>query len=243
MAESNVQPRDGITVEEEVLDGVVTPEGEISTEEDVPQGEVSSEEGGESGKPQPTETEKKLIGQITELRKKNQELQVQKLGEKPEEAIPSNSNKENDPEQAVRKVLNEQFEKERKVNRSEALRLFQESHPEYHPENDLSGVRMDSLLETLSRLNISESRNVNSILRDFEDSHYLMNKGKEKPNNNNVDSGGDASTSSVSGRPRVVSTNQLSDEENALREGKGWSIEKFIQMKAKYPDILQTRKK
>ena len=47
-----------------------------------------------------------------------------------------------------------------------------------------------------------------------------------------------ASTPSADPNPAATETNQLSTEQEKLRKDKGWTAEKYLSMKAKYPDIV-----
>ena len=47
-----------------------------------------------------------------------------------------------------------------------------------------------------------------------------------------------ASTSTTTATPTVSETNTLLPEQEKLRQEKGWTVEKYLQMKAKYPRIV-----
>jgi len=47
-----------------------------------------------------------------------------------------------------------------------------------------------------------------------------------------------ASTPDVALSPRAEETQKLTAEQEALRKDKGWTVEKYLSMKAKYPEIV-----
>ena len=217
-------------VEETPVEGEETPETESpeSPQETPP---VDSTE-----VKQLKEDKKGLVGQLKNLRIKNQQQEVL-LQTRP--STPKNGEDE-EPEDktktTVLNVLQEEKDKERKENSIAALETFQTTHPEFHPENDISGLRMDRLNRKLSTFNMQGLTSVDSILTIYEDA-YKLTQESPMPTETPVDMSSEASTPTGTPAPKVTDT-RLSPEEEEIRIGKGWTVEKFLDMKEKYPDVI-----
>lgn len=157
----------------------------------------------------------KVIEEIKGLRKKNQELEAIK---------PQPNISENDAEKLVRSIIDKDKAGKLESNHKKALNKFWESHPEFHPNNDTSGLKMDLLKETLARLKTEGHFDVEEIMEDYETANSLINKPvktrAETP----------ASTPSSSGTPKVSNTEKkinLTSEEEKLINFMGVSKEKI----------------
>lgn len=143
-------------------------------------------------------------------------------------------------EEKIRKVLSEGNNKKAEDNRKSALTKLWTTHKELHPENDITGVKMDVFWASYKRLNTSDSVSEEEILKNFEDAYKLMSDLPQKTTNEDLNE--IASTSAVSGSPKSTVGIKLSSKEEELRKERGWTVEKFLSVKAKHPwlrDLLE----
>ena len=178
-----------------------------------------------------------LIGQVKDQREKRQTAE-EKL-EKALEPKPGDGGEApSDAENVVRKVLSDERLKESKLNRETALETFLEKNKFYHKDNDPTGLRREKLKSTLNRLNTSESHSVANHIRDLEDAAKLISveTGGTPP----VDLGSAASEpkAGAGGQPNSSDGQELNAVQEALRKEKGWSVEKYLEMKEKYPSVI-----
>ena len=182
-----------------------------------------------------------MQSQIIELRKRAREAEFasQHSDEDSDDESEEEDDDDDDPvERVVEKVLQRERAEKRKKNRTTALNRFWKSHPEYHPENDTNGLRMQNLEKTLNRrFNTSSSFEVEDIVQDLEDAHNYLSP--EQSNREEVDISEYAPTSKTpSASNRVDDSKRLNTEQERHRKRKGWSVEKYLEMKSKYPDII-----
>ncbi len=163
--------------------------------------------------------------QLIELRKKNQEL-----------SQTQNEDTDDDVTKKVKEVVSVQRSQDRDRNKDEAFKAFVRKHPEFHTDNDAGGVRQQVLLDAFSRLNTSESFFMSDFVRDYEDSLKLVNNEQETPDSTPMDEY--ANTPTISKIPNRADKSPLTPEQDKLREEKGWTVEKYLQMKEKYPKIV-----
>ena len=182
------------------------------------------------------ETDKEgMADQLKEQRRKKQEAEALLVEPKKVEKVIEG---EDETDKKVRLALAKERETEVKDNRIKALHKFWEGNPEFNPENDIAGVRMDQLNQVLkSRFNVSKSRSVGQLLGDYQDAVDYMNKGKEKTQTD-TSNPADASSPAVSTTPKVIEGGKLTSEQEKLRKEKGWSVEKYLKLKEKHPDIV-----
>lgn len=176
------------------------------------------------------EDKKGMESQIIELRKKLQEEKVSKSAKTEEPP------KGDDLESKVMSVLFAEKKKEAETNRKKALSSFWEKHPEFNPANDSTGLRGEALMRSLSRLNTANSFTVEDATQDLEDALRLLKREENK--STDVDTASFASSPNASGSPKSSKSAKLTPEQEKLRKEKGWTEEKYLQMKAKYPNVI-----
>lgn len=138
--------------------------------------------------------------------------------------------------------ITERFKKEeaevKKKNKVQAFELFWGKFKEFHPENDITGVRHQNLLSALSRINMSTSSSVEDFYKDIVDAAKLSGLVKEQPRQGTSILNKEASTASVSSTPKSTTPNPLSAAQEKIRLERGWTVEQFLERKAKHPSIL-----
>ena len=175
------------------------------------------------------EEKKGLVAQVIDLRKKLQEEKALKAIAPPE---PTGD----DLESKVKSILFLERKTEQEISKKKALREFWGKHPEFNPENDITGVRGEQLMEQFKRLNTSNS-SAEDTTKDLEDALYLM-RGETQTKVTDTNRFASTSTSGANSTPRETASNKLTAEQEALRKEKGWTVEKYLAMKAKYPAVV-----
>ncbi len=171
-----------------------------------------------------------IVEQLKEVRRLKQEAEASAMVQ-PEPNQPSQ-----DPtEQKVKEILKRERETLAKENRITALHKFWEKHSEFNPENDISGLKMDVVHQSLKRLNTS-AWTVEDILRDYEDALKLMEKKEAKPSQPNLNQF--ATETPVPTNPLETTKSSLNPAQEKLRKEKGWTVKKYLEMKSKHPTII-----
>lgn len=191
-----------------------------------------NKEGGEDtiSKGEHDKTVNGLVEQVKELRKQKQELQEQL------DSKGGSGNGSEDVEEKVRNILAEEKKAQAKLNRERAWSRFLEKNKEFNPENDTSGLRKNAIENSLSRLNVSSSYSEEDFLRNLEDAKKLAFGEKSRPQEDFSSS--DSSQPPVGSGPESRSQAKLTPEQEELRKQKGWTPEKYLEMKAKYPRTI-----
>lgn len=132
----------------------------------------------------------------------------------------------------IREVLNEDKMKAAEGNRTKALQKFYEQNKEFHPDNDVSGLKFRLIEDELKNFKTDG-------LYSEEDYLKLFNKSKSLVMNGDKDGGtliqGDASNGSGggAGNPRAAEQSRLISEERKLIEQEGWTEERYLTLKGK----------
>jgi len=177
---------------------------------------------------------KGLTEQLIVERKKKQEAIALARGKKdPEDPEKSKEEEGKDVEATVKKVLDEDKEERRKTNQLKALHKFWEKNPEFNPENDSSGIKMDIVNESLKRLNTVNSIEVDDILKDYSDVLKLIKKDESSEVDVQLDTSIGRQSKTIKGKK-----SSLTPEQEKLRKEKGWTVEKYLDMKAKHPTVV-----
>lgn len=178
---------------------------------------------------------KGLTEQLIVERKKKQEALALARGNKPDDPEEEEEEEKDkkDPEKIVRKVLDENRAKRQKANKLKALHKFWEKNPQFDPENDISGLKMDIVNEALERFNTINSVEVDDILIDYADALKLIKKDEDVEEDVQLDTSPGGITKSIKGKKY-----SLTPEQDKLRKEKGWTVDKYVEMKFKYPRVI-----
>jgi len=173
-----------------------------------------------------------LVGQIKELRGKLHEAQFVK-----EPKLGDSTKGGDEIEDKVRAVFSKDKEEKKSENKIAALREFYQKHSEFNPDNDIAGLRNEVLMSSYKKLNIQNSISKEEILDDLESALVLMNKSLSKEEGKS-ELNQYASTPTFGGKPKAGEEQRLTPEQEKLRKEKGWTVEKYLKMKARYPKIV-----
>ena len=178
---------------------------------------------------------KGLTEQLISERKKKQEALALARGNKPEDPEKEEEGEKDkkDPEKIVRKVLDENRAKRQEANKLKALHKFWEKNPQFDPENDISGLKMDIVNKALERFNTINSVEVEDILIDYTDVLKLIKKDEDVEQDVQLDTSLGGITKTIGGKKY-----SLTSEQEKLRKEKGWTVDKYVEMKLKYPRVI-----
>jgi len=216
-------------------------EQELETKPVVPEEGEVKEKTVEELKAENAQLELDKIGmeeQIVEQRTKKQEAEALLLGKV---EVKEPAKEEEDPEKKedaasiVNSILNKKEKETKDKNRISALKKFWTENPEFNPANDVSGVRMGLVNSAMERLNTSKSVSVEEILEDYSDSLKLIRDSKDKRTRDIL------LDTSIGGKTKSevkVEDTRLTPEQEKLRLEKGWTVERYLEMKAKYPRVV-----
>lgn len=182
-----------------------------------------------------------LTSSVTELRTKLQEERAGNAAAPPVETPPTETPVGQKPDEVKELVLSTLAEERRvaaKENGKKALHKFWEVHPEFNPANDTTGLRAEALDAALKRLNTAGSSTVDEIISDYEDALKLMGQSEKGTTPESV-LDAHASSSPVSHPPTSTpGGGKLTSKQEKLARDKGWSVEKYLNMKDKYPTVI-----
>lgn len=223
------QPTDVQEVIETPVEGEETPETE-------------SPEGAEETPPTKEQVEqlekdkKGLTEQLIAQRTKTQVAEAKLNTVSPTPVKEEEEGEKDETEVKVLNILQGEKDKEREGNTVNALEAFQKEHPEFNPENDISGLRMDGLNRKLQQFNMQGLTSVSEILSIYEDA-YKLTQENNTSTEEKVDMGEEATIPSATQPPKAADV-RLSPEEETIRQEKGWSVEKYLKIKEEHPDII-----
>lgn len=187
-----------------------------------------------------------LVSEITELRKKNQLTEQEKIDlankVKQSESLGKDGTIQPTEVRAVaEKVVQEVFEKQktvaRKTAREQAEQKFLNEHPEFKPENDIGGLKKAALDKKLANFNLDKFNSEEEFLTVYVDANNLLGNVSNPnvvtpkvipsmPSHNGADQ---------SPKKDVQLTPQ---EQKIVTQFLGGDVEKFIKQKEKRPDYI-----
>ena len=129
-----------------------------------------------------------------------------------------------------------------KSNKKTAIEKFVGENKEFLPDNDPTGLKRDALEKAMNRLNLSDAIEVEDFTKLIKDAERLLGRtdtttetAEEKEIKNPY-----ASSSSSKSTPTVVVDKDLLPEEKDVIEAHGFSKEKFLRLKERYPEYIQS---
>lgn len=188
------------------------------------------------------EEKSNLVGELQEDRKARQELKEKigvletKLTEKGETANPEDTK----TEEVVEKILAAKDASRAKNNKVIALEKFVTENKEFHPDNDTGGIRRAALEEKLARFStdgMTEIEDFNSVIRDAEALLGRIDTTPKTPTETEV-ANPYSSTSQSTITPQLAPDKDLTPKEQKIMEQAGFTKEKYLEIKAKNPSLV-----
>lgn len=180
-----------------------------------------------------------LTDSIQNLRAKKAMEALEGEGQSPD-LTPDNKPKSevDDVDKKIQEYFKRERESAKRVNKETALKNFFEKNKEFHPENDITGIRYQSLIKSLSRINMSSSNSVEDFYKDIEDAARLSGLIKENPKQDAPIINKEASMSDTATPPKSTVVIKLTPAQEKIRQESGWTVEKFVKLKTKYPHMF-----
>jgi hypothetical protein len=182
------------------------------------------------------------VEEIKEMRKRKQELEAEKLALeaklKPAETTPTTSTP--DIDKLLEEKLNEKLTlKDREAVKLEeelAMKEFIARNPEFAPETDTSGLRLETFKKELNRFNTAGARTKEDFLSVMQDAISLMYRKENREYRNPYES----SPSRSGGSNHVADTASLTPRETETMKRMGWDAKKMLEMKMKHPELYDS---
>lgn len=196
-----------------------------------------------------TQNETNLVAEIKELREKKRiaETDAESLKEKlAKDKVVESTVKDINPttveeitRQTLAAALAERDAETTKTASNTAMSTFVNSHKEFHPDNDVGGIKMAALEKKLAMFNTSGLRNESDFRNVLEEASRLISSTevKEQPSNPTVTE----PTGSGAAVPKESQEDKLTSQELQIidRVFDG-NRERYIKQKAKRPDYVRT---
>lgn len=180
-----------------------------------------------------------LVGETTELRKsradKEAELQLAKDALAASVAKNNASPEEAKITEALEKLLSQKEGERAIANKKAAFDKFVNDNKEYHPDNDVGGIKKAALEAQFNRFNQSGIVEVDAFVKLIGDANALL-RGIDTSRQPNPQI--PSNPSSVAA-PKDVPSDEVSQKEIALFTNNGWTKEKYLELKAKMPDFIE----
>jgi len=204
---------------------------------------VNSEEEKEPNKGQEDERDAKILELEKSLKDKDniisgvveelKELRVKKGTEEP-----SKAENEDEVSLKVSKILQEEKSKESKANKEKALEIFYKENKEFHPENDIAGLRFKLIEKELEDFNLSKAQSVDDYLKFLNKALNQINASKKENKETTVHI--DPNIPKEEGNPESKSPNNLSSKELKIMKQAGWTEEKYLKLKSSQPTYIRS---
>lgn len=181
-----------------------------------------------------------LTGELTDTRPKIREAneQIELLKDQLRAAVEKNNA---DPEESkiaevVARTLAQRETARAEANRKAAFDKFVAENKDYHPDNDVGGLKLAALSREFAQFNTSGLVETEDFVRVIGKANALL-RGTDTPRH--TPENPYSSTPSTPASPIVPKDDDISQEEKKLIERNGWSKEKFLSLKAKMPDMVE----
>ena len=187
-----------------------------------------------------------LVGEITDDRKKRQEISeeleltktaLEEATRKPAEENP-NGNVEDVVKQAVEKTLAERDASTAKSNKIAAVERFVAEDKRFHESNDPTGKIKEALEEKLKMFNTESLKTEDQFYSVVKDAARLLGNDTvpQAPADERVEI---QSTPQSSNAPRIAENVSFSEGERRLMRNNNWTEERFTALKQKNPSYIE----
>lgn len=141
------------------------------------------------------------------------------------------TDKGSDPEEIVKKVLQEKEAEASRNALEEAKADLKKLYNEFNPETDKAGIVFSKFEAELNKFNLSGLKTKEDYLNRFKEVYEFMNRRAGSPDKPNFYGGTRQSGSDAPTNDGVA----LSDSESKLIRDMGWDRERYLKIKEKRP--------
>jgi hypothetical protein len=186
------------------------------------------------------ETVESLTNEIKEIRKSRQEdreaLDAVLKGADDKVTPPVN---DDETTETVKKLLQAQEVQNVERYKEAALEDFKRSLPEFHPDNDTTGLAYKAFERELNKFNLSDLRDKEEFAKRFKEVHVFMNRNKSEDTAGGANPMAASPSSAGGADPSISDGNELTKKEKDLIAAQGWDKERYLKLKAKRPQYVE----
>lgn len=179
-----------------------------------------------------------LVGELTDNRPKLREKDeaIELLKTQLQAAVEKNTATPEEAKitEAVEKLLSAKEGERALANKKAAFDKFVSENKEYHPDNDVGGIKKAALEAQFNRFNQTGIVEVDAFVKLIGDANALL-RGHDTSRQPNTPV---LSTPSSVTTPAALPDNELSPKEITLINNNGWTKEKYLELKGKMPDFI-----
>lgn len=168
--------------------------------------------------------QRNLVQELKELRQKKGE----DIKSKPDVS-------EDEIGQKVLSILDEQKRKDAEGNFEKAKSIFFEKNKEFHPDNDVSGIKFNAIQNELNGFNLSTVYSVEDYSKLFNKALALINQNSHSPSRVVLDAG----EPKVTPEPKGQSPSKLTAKEQSIVKKFGWTEDRYLKLKEKNPAYIK----
>lgn len=183
-----------------------------------------------------------LVGETTELRKARQDKDAEVATLQEALRAATEQNNANPEEEKIRNVvqsiLSESEKGRAQGNRKAAFDKFVTEHKEYHPDNDPSGLMKAALEREFAGFNTQGLVEVDDFIEVIGKAERLLRGDTTRQTEDTVQPYSSMSPSNPA--PRTSGDKDLTLTEQILIQRNGWTKEKFLGLKAKMPEFIES---
>lgn len=142
-------------------------------------------------------------------------------------------------EKTVLSVLQQQEAARVKAMKQAALERFISENKEYHPDNDITGLKRKALMEKVARFNTDGILDEQSFTSVIKDAHRLAGGSDSSPKTSKDVNPYSVTPTSQTPEGNRTPESELTDKEKKLLERTGYSVEKYLKLKKEKPEFIE----
>lgn len=174
---------------------------------------------------------KNVVEEVKDLRVKNRELSEKIKPETPPVVPPVD-----DVTEKIKQVLAQEKMSSAEANKKAALEKFITNNKEFHPDNDITGLKRKALEDKLSRFNLSGMYSEEEFVGVFEEANLLL-KRNDNSSKASMEQNPYSATPISKVTPPKVDT-ELSPKEKILVERGSATKEQILKLRLEKPSYL-----
>jgi hypothetical protein len=181
-----------------------------------------------------------LVEELKVERTKKQFLEeLVKSKEEPVKVVPTPDDESTKIANVVKSILNQDKVEKAKSNKIEAFNSFILENKEFHPDNDITGLKRKALEEKLNEFNTENIFEVDSFKSKIKDAYRLLGGSDTNPETDKEIKNPYSSSPSSRVTPRVTPSDEFSSKELKLINQGTISKEKLAKLKKLDPDYVE----
>lgn len=188
------------------------------------------------------EINKALVEELKEIREERRilkDIAEKKLQDTtPPAKTPDSLTEEEKITLAVNKVLQAKESSNAQANKIAAFEKYVTENKEFHPENDSLGFKRDALKKKYNLFNTDGLKSIDEFFSVIKDAHSLLGGNDKSPDTSKEFKNPYSSSPTPKPSPNNKEEITFSPEEKKLMESSGYSVEQYLKIKTKHPDLV-----